>query len=217
MKMKKKIKTSAFFAIGLLAAFVFWTLLVRFVDVSPIGPQGSSVGVATLNEAVHRMTGVHVTLYELTDWFGLIPIFVALGFGVLGLVQWIQRKSIAKVDRSILALGMFYVVVVALFLLFEKVVINYRPVLIDGVLEASYPSSTTLLVTCVIPTAMMQFRRRIKHTFLRRGVLIACGLFLAGMVFGRLISGVHWVTDIVGGLLLSAGLVTAYSVWGDGK
>ena len=163
MKMKKKIKTSAFFAIGLLAAFVFWTLLVRFVDVSPIGPQGSSVGFATLNEAVHRMTGVHVTLYELTDWLGLVPILVALGFGVLGLVQWIQRKSIAKVDRSILALGVFYVVVVAVFLLFEKVVINYRPVLIDGVLEASYPSSTTLLVMCVIPTAMMQFHMRIKN------------------------------------------------------
>lgn len=217
MKMKKKIKTSAFFAIGLLAAFVFWTLLVRFVDVSPIGPQGSSVGIATLNEAVHRMTGVYMTLYELTDWLGLIPILVALGFGVLGLVQWIQRKSIAKVDRSILALGVFYVVVVAVFLLFEKVVINYRPVLIDGVLEASYPSSTTLLVMCVIPTAMMQFHMRIKNPTIRRIVLLGCGVFLTFMVIGRLLSGVHWVTDIVGGLLLSAGLVTAYSVWGDGK
>ena len=113
-------------------------------------------------------------------------------------------------DRSILALGGFYVAVLAAFLFFEEVVINYRPVLIDGVLEASYPSSTTMLVMCVMPAAVMQLRSRMKNR--RRKAVISLGMtvFAAGMVLGRLVSGVHWFTDIVGGGLLSGGLVLLY-------
>ena len=130
---------------------------------------------------------------------------------ILGLVQLIHRKSLLKVDRSILVLGGFYVVVLVFYVLFEKVVINYRPVLIDGNLEVSYPSSTTMLALCVIPTAIMQLNTRIKNTNLRKivaYVLVALAVF---MVVCRLISGVHWLTDIIGGILLSAGLVTLYS------
>ena len=132
----------------MLATFALWTVLVCIVDVQAIGPRGSEVGFATLNDWVHGLTGVNMTLYTVTDWLGLVPIAVAFGFGIFGLVQWIRRKSLRAVDRSILALGGFYVAVMAVYLLFETVVINYRPVLIDGYLEASYPSSTTMLVLC---------------------------------------------------------------------
>ncbi|MBP3321624.1 MAG: phosphatase PAP2 family protein [Clostridia bacterium] len=195
---------------GFVAAFVLWTVLIRFLDVRAIGPQGSSVGFGALNRFVHDLTGVNLILYTLTDWLGLVPIAVAVGFAVLGLAQWIGRKSLKKVDRSILALGAFYVVVIAAYLFFEAVVINYRPVLINGYLEASYPSSTTMLVASVMPTAAMQVRLRIKNTALRRCVILAIIAFTAFMVIGRLLSGVHWITDIIGGVLLSAGLVTIY-------
>ncbi|MBQ6905883.1 MAG: phosphoesterase PA-phosphatase, partial [Clostridia bacterium] len=125
---------------GLIAVFVLWTVLVSVVDVRAIGPNGSSVGFATLNGYVHDLTGVNMFLYTITDWLGLVPIGVAFGFAVLGLVQWVGRKSLFKVDRSILALGGFYIIVLAMYIFFEIVVINYRPVLIDGYLEASYPS-----------------------------------------------------------------------------
>ena len=197
-------------ALGLLAAFALWTIAIRFIDVQPIGPQGSTVGFATLNSIIHTRTGVHMQLYTITDWLGLVPVAFGFGFAMLGLAQWIKRKSLLKVDRSILVLGGFYIATMAAYLVFESFVINYRPVLIAGNLEASYPSSTTLLVLCVMPTAMMQLRGRINNRVLRGGVSIAIASFIVFMVAGRLVSGVHWLTDIIGGILLSAGLVTMY-------
>ena len=194
----------------MLAVFVLWTVLICFVDVQAIGPEGSSVGFSTINGFIHELTGVNWFLYTATDWLGLVPIGVAFGFAVLGLVQWIKRKSLLKVDRSILTLGGFYIVVMAVYILFEIVVINYRPTLINGHLEASYPSSTTMLVMCVMPTAMMQLRARIKNDLFRRCVMFAIAVFIAFMVIGRLVSGVHWISDIIGGVLLSAGLVMMY-------
>ena len=213
--MEKIRKKMFFMGAGLIAVFVLWTVLVSYVDVRAIGPNGSSVGFATLNGYVHDLTGVNMRLYSITDWLGLVPIGVAFGFAVLGLVQWIKRKSLFKVDRGILALGGFYVAVMAVYILFEYVVINCRPTLIDGYLEASYPSSTTMLVMCAMPTAMMQLHARIKSDVFRRCVLISIAAFTAFMVIGRLASGVHWLTDIIGATLVSAGLVITYASLSD--
>ena len=211
--MKKSKVIRIFVGIGFIMAFIAWTLLVCLVDVKAIGPQGSSVGLATLNGAFHELTEDNITLYIITDWLGLVPIATALGFAILGLIQLIKRQSIAKVDVSILALGVFYITVIAVYLIFEEVVINYRPILIGGNLEASYPSSTTMLVTCVMPTALMQFNVRIKQKPLKYAISVIIMAFIAFMVIGRLISGVHWLSDIIGGALISIGLVTAYSAF----
>lgn len=199
-----------YLAAVLLFAFVLWTLLLGLVDVQAIGPRESRVGFATLNGAFHRLIGTNMTLYAITDWLGLVPIVVALSFAILGLVQWIKRKHLGKVDKDLFALGGFYLVVMGVYVLFEFIVINRRPVLIEGYWEASYPSSTTLLVLCVIPTATMQLHARIKNVLCRRITCFLLLTFTAFMVVGRLISGVHWLTDIIGGALLSAGLVAAY-------
>ena len=208
--MKKKNQKNLGIAICMLIAFVMWTVAIRFIDVQAIGPQESSVGFATINQFVHTLTGVHMSLYTITDWLGLVPLMFVMGFGTLGLIQWIKRKHLLKVDYSILVLGGFYIVVMAVFVLFEVLVINYRPVLINGVLEASYPSSTTMLVMCVMPTAIMQFDTRIKNDVLKRCVTYAITAFIVFMVIVRLVSGVHWFTDIIGGALLSTGLVLMY-------
>lgn len=197
---KKKYGT----AIGLLLSFVLWTVAVTRIDVAPIGPNGSEVGFATLNGWFHRLTGVHMTLYTITDWLGLVPIAVAFGFALLGLWQWIRRRRLCRVDTDILFLGGFYVVVIAVYLLFESVVINYRPVLIEGVLEVSYPSSTTLLTLCVMLTALRRFHRRLPTAIIL--------VFTAITVVGRVLSGVHWLSDILGGMLVSGGLVLLYDV-----
>ena len=209
--MKNADKKKFLIGAGFLAAFVLWTVLVSLVDIRAIGPNGSSVGFAALNGYVHKFTGVNFHLYTITDWLGLVPIGVSFGFAILGFVQWIKRKSLLKVDRSLLALGGFYIVVLAVYIFFEIVVINYRPTLIDGYLEASYPSSTTMLVLCVMPTAMLQLRTRIKNRVLRRCVMISIAVFIVFMVIGRLVSGVHWLTDIIAGALLSTGLVMLYA------
>ena len=208
--MKKETKKNFGIAAILLGAFVVWTAAVRLVDVQPIGPQGSAVGFATVNSWVHNLTSVHMSLYTVTDWLGLVPIAFAIGFALLGLIQWVKRKHLRQVDFSILVLGGFYLLVMAAYVLFEVVVINYRPVLINGCLEASYPSSTTMLVLCVMPTTLMQLNARIKSQTLKRWVGFGITAFILFMVIGRLLSGVHWFTDIIGGTLLSAGLVMLY-------
>ena len=211
--MKKKIGI----ALGLLLAFTLWTFSISIIDVQAIGPNGSSVGFATINSMFHKLTGVHMGLYILTDWLGLVPVAFGLGFAILGLAQWIRRKGLFSVDRSILVLGIFYIVTLAVYLLFEEWVINYRPVLIQGFLEASYPSSTTLLVLCVMPTAWLQLRCRVQNLILRRIVCVAITGFIVFMVVGRLVSGVHWLTDIIGGILLGTGLVMTYDSLIGGK
>ena len=199
--MKKRKFTTALACFG---GFILWTVLVQFVHVRPIGPEGSAVGFAALNGWFHEFTGVHMGLYTITDWLSLIPLGFVAGFGLLGVVQLIQ----GRVERSIIVLGIFYAAVLACFALFEVVVINYRPILIEGVLEASYPSSTTMLCLCVMPTAVMQLRSR----GCKRWVSFILTVFTIFMVTARAISGVHWITDIIGGVLLSAGLVKAYEV-----
>ena len=208
--MKKETKRNLSISISLLTAFILWTALVRIVDRQAIGPLDSTVGFATLNGYVHELFGVHMSLYNVTDWLGLVPIAIMLCFGLLGLMQWIKFQKLLSVDRNILALGVFYVAIFAIFILFEVLVINYRPVLIDGALEASYPSSTTMLAMCVMPTAMMQFKRYVKSKVLKVVLVYSSIAFTVFMVLGRMISGVHWITDIIGGALISAGLVMMY-------
>ena len=209
--MKKVRKMFLWLSVIFFAAFALWTAIVRFVNVGAIGPRGSEVGLAALNGFFHRLVGSDIILYDITDWLGLVPIAIAFGFAVFGLVQWIKRKSILKVDKSIIALGVFYIAVFVFYVLFEFLTVNYRPVLINGYLEASYPSSTTLLVLCVIPTALMQLNARIRNKAARLTVLAIGIAFVLFMVIGRVLSGVHWITDIVGGILLSGGLVFAYA------
>ena len=212
--MNKQNKKYLSAAVLLLAAFVLWTAAVCIVDLQPIGPEASVVGFAALNGFVHTLTGVHMALYDLTDLLSIIPLMIVLFFGLIGFIQLVKRKSLLKVDFDILVLGGFYIVVIGAFLLFEVLDINYRPVLIEGVLEASYPSSTTMLALCVMPTAMLQLHARCKKCLI---VQILLAVFTVFMVVARLISGVHWFTDIVGGILLSGGLVLLYLAFSNWK
>ncbi|MBQ9464939.1 MAG: phosphatase PAP2 family protein [Lachnospiraceae bacterium] len=195
---------------ALLAAFACWTVLIRCADVRPAGPNGSTVGLAAFNVWFHHTAGVHMPLYTVTDWLGLVPIAVCLGFAVLGFRQMTGRRSLPKVDRDLLLLGGYYILVIFAYLFFEMVPINYRPVLIGGSLEASYPSSTTLLVLSVMPTLKYQIDRRCGAPVIRRIVTVSAVLFSSFMVVGRLLSGVHWATDIIGSVFLSQGLFMIY-------
>lgn len=208
--MKEYRKREWLTGIALLAAFALWTVLIRHIDVRNVGPKGTAVGFAAINVWFHRLTGVHMRIYAITDWLGLVPILICACFGALGLVQLVRRRSLLKVDADILLLGAYYGVVILGYLFFEMVPINYRPVMIDGKLEASYPSSTTLLVLSVMPTLKYQSDRRIANPATRKAIAAFAIAFSAFMVIGRLIAGVHWITDIVGSVLLSSGLYVIY-------
>ncbi len=208
--MKAKGKRGVCAGIVLILVFALWTFLILHVDVQPVGQNGTNIGFASVNTRFHALTGVHMGLYTLTDWLGLVPIAVCLFFGAAGLMQMIRRRSLLRVDADILLLGVYYIAVILAYLVFEMVPVNYRPIPIDGVMEASYPSSTTLLVLSVMPTLAFQANRRAKSGAVRMGATVFSVLFSAFMAIGRLVSGVHWLTDILGAVWLSAGLCLLY-------
>ena len=191
-------------------AFVIWTILIQTIDVQPVGVNGTDIGFAAVNTRFFTLTGVNMTLYSITDWAGIVPLLVCMLFGIVGLAQIIKRKSLFKVDFDIIILGIYYVIVILCYLIFEMIPINYRPVLINGIAEASYPSSTTLLVMGVMPTLVFQVNRRFKENKVKKIINVITVLFSAFMVMGRLVSGVHWFTDIIGSILLSTGLFLVY-------
>ncbi len=198
------------FGTGLLLFFALWTVLIRRLDVQAAGPYGTAIGFAAFNLWFHRLTGVHTALYAVTDWLGLVPILICLSFAGLGLAQLVRRRRLLRVDTDLLLLGGYYVLVIAAYLVFEMIPINYRPILIEGRLEASYPSSTTLPVLSVLPTLRFQTDRRLQNPLLRKTAAVFAAAFSAFMVVGRLVSGVHWATDILAAIWLSAGLFLLY-------
>ena len=209
-KMKTKGKNVAAAGSALLLGFILWTVLICHIDVQPVGVNGTDIGFATVNRWFHQLTGVHLWIYTVTDWLGLVPIIICICFGILGLAQLIRRRSLMKVDTDLLLLGAYYILVILGYLVFEMIPINYRPILIDGAMEASYPSSTTLLVLSVMPTLKFQTDRRTNNRSLRCAATVFAVLFSAFMVIGRLVAGVHWLTDIIGAVLLSSGLYLLY-------
>ena len=171
----------------LFLVFLLFTVMVKTIDVQPVGPEGSFVGFAHINQFVFELFGVNLLWYSITDWLGAAAIAVSLGFAVMGLSQLIIRRDIRKVDARILLLGVFYLIVVVFYFFFERVIVNYRPVLLSGSLEASFPSSHTMIVICIMSTAMLQF-----HYYLRDKKVclwtidIAFVLMIAVTVVGRL-------------------------------
>ena len=206
-------KTKRYFIASVLLGLIFaiFTILVATVDVANIGPEGSAVGFSTLNQFFHQNLGGNPFWYQMTEWIGIIAILVMASFALIGLRQLIHCKDLRRVEGGILLMGALYALLIVVYAFFEMVVVNYRPVLMEGHLEASYPSSHTMLTVCVSISAAMRMRVRFpEKRWLWLGGCIGAGVLSAGTVVGRLLSGVHWFTDIVGAVLLSAALLTLY-------
>lgn len=207
-KSKKYLYLSGLFML----LFLLLIALLKLTDVKAIGPLGSSVGLATLNGKISNIFDFNQTWYDITDLLGKISVLVAVFFAVLGLYQLVKRKSLKKVDKDIWLLACVYVVSAVAYVFFEICIINYRPIILeDNLLEASFPSSHTVLVICFAGTALHQFAHRIKNVKLKNIIVAVCALIICVMVVGRLISGVHWFTDILGGVLLGCSVVFAYA------
>ena len=206
--MRKQYIGAALFA----ALFAAEIALLRTYDVAAIGPNGTEVGFSQLNQKVHDLTGVNMLWYNITDYIGYGAIGICLIFAIVGLLQLIKRKSLFRVDREILALGGLFAVTIGFYVLFEKFIVNYRPVIMPGETEpeASFPSSHTVLIVVVMIAVMMIIDLYVSDLF--TGLIRAlCVMITVVAVAGRLYCGVHWLTDIIGGLLLSAMLLFIFS------
>ena len=183
--------------------------LVKTVDVKAIGPNKSSVGFSSINKAYANLVGSNMTIYKLTELAGLL-VFIIVGiYGLIGIIQLFKRKSLFKVDREIICLGILYVMMIGTYLVFEKVVINYRPILIDGELEASFPSSHTMLALCTCISSLFVYKKYVPEKF-NYIALFSTVLLLTIVFLGRTISGVHWISDIIGGVLISITLLSYF-------
>ena len=196
-------------SIVLIILSVLFTVLVKNVDVKPIGPNESMVGFADINKLFHNLIGSNMAIYKITEVLGYIPIVMALVYVFIGLKQLIKRKSLLKVDKEIYVLALFYVLVVGVYVFFEKFIVNYRPILIDGVLEASYPSSHTLMSICLCGSSIIINKKLFKNKLGDIENILSFILILL-IVAGRIISGVHWFTDILGGIIFSSALLVIF-------
>ena len=209
-KMKTKAKKFLLISISLFIIFIVYTVLVKFIDIQAIGPNDSKVGFSSLNQIVHQWFPGNFTLYDITDWGSIVPIGAAFVLAIFGLAQWIQRKKLLRIDGNILALGVSYLLTFIIYLFFEFVVINRRPVLINGILEASYPSSTTMLSLVILTTCIDQVYIYIKNKYLKYILISFSGVYALFLVVGRIIAGVHWASDIIGAMLVSSALIFTY-------
>ena len=189
---------------------VVYTILTKVFDVAAVGPQNSEVGFSTINHYLALKIGYNETFYQISKILGIIPFLLILYYGLIGLRQLIKRKSILAVDQELLILGCFYILVGVVYVFFEKVIINYRPVMFDGLLEASYPSSHTMLALTIGLSSILISKEYISNHKICIITNIITWIVMIALVLTRLLSGVHWFTDIIGGVLISLFLVQLY-------
>ena len=207
MKRNKYIILSIIFTI----ISAVYTFMVKKIDIQPIGPKGSKVGFASLNKVFRDTIGTHMKLYKLAEILGLAILVIVGIYALIGLYQLIKRKSLLKIDREIIILGIFYVLMFVTYIFFEKCIINYRPVILDGKLEASYPSSHTILALCTCITSLIVSKKYVSKKYIKITNIITI-LLLFGVFLGRMFSGVHWLSDIIGGFLISLTLISYFNL-----
>lgn len=208
--MKNKLKFFSYPTI-LFALFVLFTLLVKFFDVSTAGESNTDVGFSSINSFffdLFKNNSFSNFWYKLSECLGYFALLTPVVFACIGFCQLLKNKKISLIDKRLFLLAFFYVIVFFFYLIFEIIVINYRPILIDGSLEASYPSSHTILSVCLLGSSVMYFKRFISSNKILNYIysIVACA-FIIAILAGRILSSMHWFTDVFGGVILSVSLL----------
>lgn len=209
---KKRGRAELIAAAVLFLLFLLLILALKTVDLQRNAPEFPPVGLAGLNFAARRLFGMlNPTWSRITDLLGVIVLITAGGFACLGFFQLFTRKSLRKVDTDLYLLAALYILTAMFYLFFEICVVNFRPVHINRKLEPSFPSSHTLLAISVMGSAIFQFKRRLRSRTARAIIIPVCAGILFMTVLGRALSGLHWFTDILGGILLGSALCLLYT------
>ncbi len=208
-----KVRKSAWMALFLSLLSVVFVILVKNVDVAPVGSFGSVVGLSSVNKFFHELIGFNMFWYKITSTPGIAAdVLVVLIFCAVGVCQLVERRSIFKVDKNLIALGGVYFLTLLIYILFEKYPVNYRPIILPGEssLEPSFPSTHTMLAIVVMGSAIMECKRLIKNIKTRKVVTIVLYAIIFTTIVGRIFSGVHWFTDILGGVVIGFSLLAFY-------
>ncbi|MBR0431578.1 phosphatase PAP2 family protein [Candidatus Saccharibacteria bacterium] len=194
---------------------IIFTVLVTLIDVKLVGAGHTAVGFSAINDVIFRWLGTSTFWDKFSDYCLLFSIFIMLCFAAFGLFQWIKRKNLKKVDIDIFLLGGTYMLLFALYFIFDHIVINYRPVLEEGQLINSFPSSHIMCIIGVIATTIFELPRYIKSKTARVILTILLIIFMGVSAFARVASGMHWFTDVLAAIFF--GLTIAFAFMGAQK
>ena len=194
--------------------FLLLILLLRTVDIQAVGPAGTSVGLASLNNGFHTGIGVHPFWSTVSNILGIIAIASAAGWALLGALPLIREKSLKKADPNLILLGILFLVTILIYLFFNLVTVNARPVLMknETVPEASFPSSHVMMILVAMLGSIKMLNHYVRNLEQRRLFQLICWFVLIFSVFARMLSGVHWFTDIIGGILIAICLFSLFSI-----
>lgn len=209
--MKENNKRNKFAAVLITALTVLFTIMVVTFDVQAIGPNGTSVGFASINKVFADLFAYNENFDKISDVIMYFSFLLVLAAVFMGVVELVKRKSLFKVDSEIIVYGVVLVILVILKVAFDKIALNYRPVLVPGEteLEASFPSTHAMISTALFAGFCMVINPYLKDKKIKTTVNALIGILIALEVVCRVIAGVHWLTDIIGGLLFAFTLAVA--------
>jgi undecaprenyl-diphosphatase len=197
----------------LLAVTIVYSLLATFVDRSAIGPGGTSVGFSTINGAFAGRFGYNPAMDLVSDLMMYLSFIVVMSFAAMGILRLIREKSIPKVGKVLIGLGVLYVLVAVIYVAFGKIPINYRPIIMpdETELETSFPSTHTLVIGTVMGSAMVAWERLLSNVKLVKILKILAIVVMVVGIGARMLAGVHWLSDIAAGILFSLTLIAFYT------
>ena len=145
---------------------------------------------------------------KITDIILIASVAVLAVFTILGLCQWIKRKSLKKVDKPLLSMLVPLILMAATYFIFDKfLILNTRP---NGSGEPSFPSTHTMVVATIFLCVALILPRYIKS---KVAVITLDILMLALTILvciGRVAANMHWISDVAGGLIFAVIFAVIY-------
>lgn len=197
-----------------LIGFVIWTILVKVVDVQYVQMNNTYLGFYNFNTTINDwVQTLNTKAYDVLSTILLIFALLSVGcFAILGLIQWIKRKSLKKVDPVIYMLLIGYIVIAIFYIVFEVMKINYSPLSTITDLKSSYPCSHIFISTSYLGISFLTMFKYFNFSKLIKGILWAgFGVFTFAMIFTRTFSGCHWFSDVIAAILLSCFIIGSFA------
>lgn len=147
---------------------------------------------------------------KITDIILITAIAILGVFAILSLTEWVKRKSLKKVDKELLAMLPSLALMAITYFIFDKLfILNTRP---NGSGEPSFPSTHTMVTATIFLMTMFALPKYIKNKSLRIILDVVMAILIVLVSIGRVAANMHWVSDVVGGLIFSVLFAGVYVV-----
>lgn len=176
---------------------LIFTILVSFVDVKIFNVTNTKIGLYSLNKIflVNSINSNYINI--ISNGIFLICLLVIILMLLLITFEYFKTK---KINKNNLNFFIHFLIMVLIWIIFDKIlIINYRPILINGNIEGSYPSTHVMVSTFVLLFLSDQLKKIFKND--KIFYIISIGLIIIQSI-SRILLTMHWFTDIIGGLLI---------------